>query len=237
DYFTIRHKMAARTGLRNGLVVTAFTTHDLYGVQPKSLRTTCDLFLFLETPANPYDERLAEEMLSPEIYDELKRIEQLRLSKPEYKGWIAYATKWKKDMAYIPKTDYQLQSQPQLRVESGYEKLISDAVALASRILGRTGVEAQVGEPSPLQEEILSLIRRGITRTPNINGELRMVHPAEVEDALFDLERMGYVKLRGPRNRVLMLFFSEWLLTKKGADYIAKRSKNHGEASIFPEWL
>ncbi|MBS7645535.1 hypothetical protein KEJ44_05800 [Candidatus Bathyarchaeota archaeon] len=136
-YFTIRHLMAEKTGLRNGLVVTAFTTHDLYGVQPKSLRTNCDLSLFLESPANPYDERLAEETLGTEVYEKLKRVEQLRLSQPEYKGWIAYSTKWMKGMVYIPKTEYQL-------LQRGFEPT-PDAVALASRILGRQGLGAMYG--------------------------------------------------------------------------------------------
>ncbi|MBS7645536.1 MAG: hypothetical protein QW569_01115 [Candidatus Bathyarchaeia archaeon] len=83
--------------------------------------------------------------------------------------------------------------------------------------------------PSPLHEEILRLLWRGVTRPLSINTELRMVHPEEVEDALFDLEKMGYVKLRGPRNRVLMLLLSEWLLTRKGADHVAERRKSRGE--------
>ncbi|MBS7645109.1 hypothetical protein KEJ44_03590 [Candidatus Bathyarchaeota archaeon] len=211
-YFTIRHLMARRTGGRHGLIVTAFTTHDLYGVQPKSLRTSCDLFLFLESPANPHDERLAVEMLGAEVYEKLKQVEQLRLSQPEYKGWAAYSTKWRRGMAYIPKAEYQLQPQhpPQL---------LESAVALAQRILGRR-MERMDEEVGGLHEEVLRLLRDGVTRLPSINSELRMFHPDEVEAALFDLERMGYVKLRGPRNRVLMLLFSEWLLTRKGADYL-----------------
>lgn len=97
-YFTIRHLVAEKTGRRWGLVVTAFTTHDLFGIQPKSLRTNVDLTIFLETPSDIYDIRIAKEMLGEDLFNQLKEYEKMN-----GKGYAAYVIKWDRGIVFIPK--------------------------------------------------------------------------------------------------------------------------------------
>jgi hypothetical protein len=242
-YFTIRHLMAKRTGSRHGLIVTAFTTHDLYGVQPKSLRTNCDLQLFLETPANPYDERLLLDLLGEEIYRKLQEVEKKRLEQPEYKGWIAYAVKWDKGLTYIPKSNFNLQNQNRkafsgsnptitnlgrgrisaaapVPVMEDMNNMEADAMAVNENDSGRGGG----GELSPFHEVLLAQVWKGFTSIKALEEQLYNVHPDEIEQGLEELEALGYLRLQGPRSRILGIFFrQDWLLTSQGINYIVRK--------------
>lgn len=191
-YFTIRHLMAERTGKRWGLVVTAFTTHDLFGIQPKSLRTDVDLAIFLETPSNPYDQRLAREMLGEEAYDGLRRVEGLRRERLEYKGVAAYATKWRRGLTYIPKTDFEL----------GEERK-------------REGEEWAGLEPFLLK--VLEAVWEGAVDLRGLGGAFPTVAKEELARALAWLEDRGLVRREGwlGRRWKLTLEGANFVLAKK----------------------
>jgi hypothetical protein len=229
DYFMIRHLMARRTGGRHGLIVTAFTTHDLYGVQPKSLRTDCDLQLFLETPANPHDERLLLDLLGEEIYRSLQEVEKRRQEQPEYKGWIAYAVKWDKGLTYIPKSNFNLSprsGQGQGQTLGAGHMIIQQNIGAGAIRGTEPGVsgEGQGQGLGPFHELLLALVWKGYTSLKDIEEKLFNVHPDEIQRGLEELEDMGYLRLQGPRSRILsLLFHQDWLLTSRGVDYATRR--------------
>jgi len=215
-YFTIRHLMAKRTGSRHGLIVTAFTTHDLYGVQPKALRTNCDLQLFLETPANPYDERLLLEVLDGETYRSLQEVEKNRQAKPEYKGWVAYATKWSRGLTYIPRSDFSIKNQ--------YKPVGTAAAAPAARGQSLPTIGGEDHGLRPFHDLLLYLVWNGYTSLKDLEEKLYNVHPEEIEKGLEELESLGYLRLQGPRSHILAFIFrQDWLLTSRGVDYAAQK--------------
>ncbi len=70
-FFQVRSLIMARTGLNRGLVVTAFNSHTLFGIE-RNLRTTFNMLILKSIPANPYDRGLLKRYFDATLLDWLE---------------------------------------------------------------------------------------------------------------------------------------------------------------------
>ena len=68
EFFQVRTLIMARTGLQRGLVVTAFNSHTLFGIE-RNLRTAFQMLILKSMPTNPYDRGLLKRYFAPELLD------------------------------------------------------------------------------------------------------------------------------------------------------------------------
>jgi len=85
DFFRIRHKMAEKTGQREGLCLAIFTGHRFHDT-PVALRADVDFILWRSSPSNPYDYNHVRQWIGDEAIKELEASEKHRLTEPERRG-------------------------------------------------------------------------------------------------------------------------------------------------------
>ncbi len=67
-FFQVRNLIMQRTGLRQGLAVTGFNSHTLFGIE-RNLRTAFSMLIVKGVPANPYDRGLLKRYFDAGLLD------------------------------------------------------------------------------------------------------------------------------------------------------------------------
>ncbi len=67
-FFQVRNVIMQRTGLNRGLIVTAFNSHTLFGID-RNLRTAFHMLILKSVPTNPYDRSLLKRYFVPDLLD------------------------------------------------------------------------------------------------------------------------------------------------------------------------
>lgn len=71
-FFQVRHLIKAQTGLREGLAVTVFNSHTLFGID-KNLRTVFRMLFVKTIPTNPHDRSILRKYFDKSLLDEFER--------------------------------------------------------------------------------------------------------------------------------------------------------------------
>ena len=88
-FFNIRNLYWAKTGIREGYLITVNNMHDLFGIK-KKMRSSVDAIFFRSLPTNKYDIRVAQDYLGEDKYNEFLDIIKRRDSEPKLKSITYY---------------------------------------------------------------------------------------------------------------------------------------------------
>jgi DNA-binding transcriptional ArsR family regulator len=200
DFFNVRHVIRRETGRNTGLVLTLFSVHDLFGLQPKAMRTVSDLVLFRETPFAEYDQSRVRAMVGDELYDEFVEMEKKRATNPLFTGVTMCRDKWDSWLVYIPKVymdlDAFLVEPPRNPPSAKNQAAARESVEKGDRVM----------------RAVLTWIHRGYDRCGEL-AEILHVTQDSLREYLRWLEERGLVAQAGwPRRR--------YMLTVHGLPYV-----------------
>jgi len=88
-FFNIRNLYWARTGVKEGYLITVNNMHDLFGIK-KKLRSSVDGIFFRSLPTNKYDISVAKDYLGEDKFNEFADIIKRRDKEPKLKAITYY---------------------------------------------------------------------------------------------------------------------------------------------------